>query len=763
MGSEARARVGFGALLFVVLLSLEQVFATGEYAGPAVLAATIATLVMMIFRRIGVPVIASLAASVAGLVWYLSIVFKAGESFYLLPTPSAMRGVMNMITRAYGHSQIDYAPVPTRPGYVVLIVIGFWVMATLGEVATFRWRRPLLGAIGPLALFGLVLVVGTNAMGNLIVPFFIIGLLVFLGLESAHRLRTWGQWVAAWRDRRGVEPESLTGSVARRMGAACVLVALAAPLFLPSIGQGIVAWRNQVGNGTFGNGRGGGFAGSGSVDPLVSIKSQFLEQSDVELFRVTSEEPLYWRLVTLSEFDGLAWTPAEDPDFPAPNGAISSELLFPPSPAATQFVEQRFELTGLSGRALPAAYQPGAVDIEGDAADDLEFDPRTADLQLQNPIEEGLTYSVQSAVPQTSYEVLNAARPGALGGEYTETGVVSPDVRDLLDDWTRGADTPFQQLLAIQTQLRGYTYSTAVDNVATSDYLRRFLLETKTGYCQQFATAFTVMARMLGMEARVSVGFLPGETSPDAPNEYIVRGTDAHAWPEVYFEDLGWISFEPTPRGETTPPGYTIQAGGTTSPGVNLQSIGNEARIAGQDPNQNDLSDVRGNAAGATENVGGAGSGRDQRPSRWETAFQNLLRALVVALIAFLFSVPMLKEMRTKRRYARADGARGRATAAFLDFEDVAAELASPRTGSESAVAYARRISRTHRVPRPPAMRLARIFEAAQYAPQDIPEQQVTEARRLARDLRRNLWSEATWWERASRLFSPVRLLGRTP
>ena len=715
----------------------------------------------MAFRRFGVPVVASVVASVAGMVWFLSIVFRASQTFYLLPTPGAVRGVLDMISRAYSHSQIDYAPVPTRPGYVVLIVVAFWVMATIGELATFRLRRPLAAAIGPLALFGLVLVVGTNAMGNLIVPFFIIGLLVFLGLESAHRLRTWGQWVAAWRGRRGVEPEALSGTLARRMGAACVLVALAAPLFLPSIGQGVLAWRNKVGNGTFGNGQGGGLAGSGSVDPLVSMKSEFLDQSDVELFRVRSEQPLYWRLITLSEFDGLAWTPAEDPDFPAPNGAISSQMLFPPSVSATEFVEQRFEMTGLSGRALPAAYQPGALEIEGDAADDLEFDPKTADLQLQTPIEEGLEYTVQSAVPKTSYDVMNSAEPGSLDGEYTQTSEVSPEVRDLLETWTRDAKTPFQQLLAIQTRLRGFEYSTAVDNVATSDYLRRFLLETRSGYCQQFATAFTVLARLLGMETRVSVGFLPGETSPEAPDEYVVRGTDAHAWPEVYFENLGWIAFEPTPREETTPPGYTVDGAGATTAGVNLQSVENAAAAPGGRRANNDLQDVR-DPGGATRDIGGAGQRRDRNANRWEAAFENLLRVLVIAGFAFLLAVPLLKELRTRRRYARADGARSRATAAFLEFEDVAAELASPRSGAESAVAYARRISRSHRVPRPPALRLARIFEAAQYAPEEIPEQQVTEARRLARDLRRTLWSEATWWERASRLFSPVRLLGRT-
>ena len=759
MGSEARARLGFAGLLFMVLFSLEQVFDTGEYAGPAVLAATIATLLMMLLRRVGIHAIPALAASLSGLVVFVTLVFRADRTFYLLPTPSAVRGVMDVVHRAYLHSQIDYAPVPTRPGYVAMIVVAFWIMATMGEVATFRWRKPLLATIGPIAMFGVVLVVGTNAMGNFIVPFFLVALLVFLGLESSHRLRTWGQWVATWRGRRGEEPETVTAALARRMGAACVLVALAAPLFLPSIGNGLIAWRNAVGNGSFGSGGsgGGGLSGSGSVDPLVSMKTEFLDQTDTELFRVTSERPLYWRLITLSEFDGIAWTPTEEPEEPALDGIIFSPLL--DSPSSAESIEQTFEITGLRGRAVPAAYQPADVQIEGDAADDLEFDPRTADLQLQSELTEGTTYTVRSLVPETSFQVMNAAEPGDLGGVYRGLPDLDPAVVDLLEQWTAEAETPFERLLAIQTQLRAFDYSTEVDNEASSDYLRRFLLETKRGYCQQFATAFTLLARRLGMEARVAVGFLPGETSPEAPTEYLVRGTDAHAWPEVYFENVGWVAFEPTPRDVTAPPGYTIEGG-------NLPST------AGLRGPENDFENPRGGGDGlAPQQDPADGGGRranirggaqDQGPTRWERAFAGLVRVVVVAVIVFLALVPLLKELRSKRRYARAGSARGRATAAFFDFQDAAAELASPRRAAESAVAYARRVSRTRHVPRPTALRLARIFEAAQYAPHDVESKDVSEARNLARDLKRSLWSEATWWERAMRLFSPARLVSRT-
>jgi len=747
----------------MVLLSLEQLFATGEYGGPAILAATIATLLMMMLRRLGLPSLAAVLMSGAALAWFLVLTFRPGLTFFLLPTPAAMAGVFDTIARAYAHSQIDYAPVPTRTGYVALMVIAFWAMATIGEIATFRWRRPLLGAMGPIALFALVLVVGTNAMGNLIVPFFLAALLVFLGLESSHRLRTWGRWVTAWRDRGGFEPDAVGGALARRMGTACVVVALAAPIFLPSIGQGVLAWRNSVGNGTFGNGTGSGFPASASVDPLVSIKSEFLDQTEMELFRVTSRRPLYWRLVTLSQFNGLQWTAAGEPDTEVGEGPL--DLFYPPSADSSEVVDQRFELTGLAGRMLPAAYQPSEIRVEDAPPEDLEFDPVTADLQLQTPIEQGMSYEVTSVVPKTSYDEMVTAEPGVLGGEYRDTGLVNPEVNDLLARWTRNADTPFERLLAIQRRLRGFEYSTTADNEASSDYLARFLLETRAGYCQQFATAFAVLARMLGMETRVSVGFLPGSTSAAAPDEYVVRGTDAHAWPEVYFQDFGWISFEPTPREVTTPPGYTVEGGGNTPVGVNLRAREDQPadpRSIGRGGNLQDFRDPAADGGRGRDRAERSGPRNQEGAIPWETAFGNMLRVLLGGAVTFLSAVPLLKELRRKRRYARAAGNRGRAAAAFFEFEDAAADLAAPRRPAESAVAYVTRIAGGKRVPRTAALRLAGIFEAAQYAPREIAANQASEAQSLARQLRRTLWNEATWWQRAGRLFSPTRLLGRT-
>ena len=94
-----------------------------------------------------------------------------------------------------------------------------------------------------------------------------------------------------------------------------------------------------------------------------------------------------------------------------------------------------------------------------------------------------------------------------------------------------------------------------------TDDLVRFLTEGdggRIGYCEQFASAMAVMARSLGIPARVAVGFLEPEQVGDETCEYSAH--DLHAWPELYFAGAGWVRFEPTPPGRASGvPAYTTE------------------------------------------------------------------------------------------------------------------------------------------------------------------------------------------------------------
>jgi hypothetical protein len=89
-----------------------------------------------------------------------------------------------------------------------------------------------------------------------------------------------------------------------------------------------------------------------------------------------------------------------------------------------------------------------------------------------------------------------------------------------------------------------FTYSTEAPADGGGDAVAEFLVARK-GFCIQFSSAMAVMARALGIPARIGVGFLPGRPGAGAWRSVLL--TDAHAWPELYFEGTGWVRFEPTP------------------------------------------------------------------------------------------------------------------------------------------------------------------------------------------------------------------------
>ena len=123
-------------------------------------------------------------------------------------------------------------------------------------------------------------------------------------------------------------------------------------------------------------------------------------------------------------------------------------------------------------------------------------------------------------------------------------------MRAVLDEITDDGDSALQIARKVQAYLRGptFTYSLeladqAADGNLSDEPLARFL-ETKRGYCVQFASAMVMLSRAAGIPARMAVGFLPGSIDGD---DRVVRVSDAHAWPELYFPRLGWVRFEPTP------------------------------------------------------------------------------------------------------------------------------------------------------------------------------------------------------------------------
>jgi hypothetical protein len=130
--------------------------------------------------------------------------------------------------------------------------------------------------------------------------------------------------------------------------------------------------------------------------------------------------------------------------------------------------------------------------------------------------------------------------------ENEEIARLQPVVAEII----AGATGNYEKLLAIQDYFRNnFTYSLDVP-ASTSATATLEFLDRRTGYCEQFSSTFALFARLIGIPSRVAIGFTPGEQSPIGTSNvqlFNVRSQHAHAWPEVWFDGIGWVLFEPTP------------------------------------------------------------------------------------------------------------------------------------------------------------------------------------------------------------------------
>lgn len=187
--------------------------------------------------------------------------------------------------------------------------------------------------------------------------------------------------------------------------------------------------------------------------------------------------------------------------------------------------------------------------IQGENAGDEKMD--IVALQASPYLEAGETYHTNALLANPTIPQLQEA-----GQEYPEWVTekylqlptdFSPRIQALALDLATDLSNPYDQAAAITNYLRSnIEYAPLVSfPEGTEDPLEYFLFESKKGFCNYYASAEVLMLRSIGIPARLAVGFAQGE--PNLQNTfYTVREKDAHAWPEVYFPDFGWIEFEPT-------------------------------------------------------------------------------------------------------------------------------------------------------------------------------------------------------------------------
>ena len=275
-------------------------------------------------------------------------------------------------------------------------------------------------------------------------------------------------------------------------------------------------------------------------DPTIELSHNLQRPSPVDVltYRSSDRKPHYLRTTALTH---LTAGGAQLESMKLRNSGIS-EAYNAPGEKIDLSVSMRF----------PSQYLPAPFAVDGfDAAGDWGFDQNS--LSVVATGDQGadqtanLDYRVTSVIPNGGSS-LATARAGSdpAGGETLKIPEgLSDEVRDLAAEITKNANTDGAKAKAIEEHLTSasFTYTLHAPTSTGTDIISDFLLRDKAGYCIHFATAMAILARIEGIPSRVAVGFTGGTQDGDG---YKVTTDNMHAWPELYFEGLGWMPFEPT-------------------------------------------------------------------------------------------------------------------------------------------------------------------------------------------------------------------------
>ncbi|RKE18663.1 DUF3488 and transglutaminase-like domain-containing protein [Streptomyces sp. TLI_171] len=694
---------------------------------------------------------------------------QSSMAFGLLPGSGALDAVSSLLSSG-GNDIQDYAiPAPSTDGLRLIVVGSVALVAVLVDALAVTYRRAAAAGLPLLALYS----VGSGlaeAPGGLWLWFLCAaaGYLALLYTEGQDRLTRWGRVFHG----TGRSAVALSNG-GRRVGVIALAAAVLLPVFVPSVGAGLFDGLNGHGDGV-GNGTGKG--DQRSLNLVVALTANLRSSDDTELLTFSTDaadsDQLYLRIAALSEFNGEEWRAGNQSLEAMPTTVPAPEGLSPT--VASNSVRTNVRVSGnLDTTWLPMPYPMSWVELP--STSDWRFDKagRTVSA-VNNQKATGLGYSVGSVdVNATAAELRSAGAPPAdIAGRYLDLPANLPAVvAATAKDVTKGKTNAYDQAVALQQYFTtgNFTYNTKIEPRTGPDAIAKFL-QDKEGFCVHFASTMAAMARSLGIPSRVAIGFTPGTGTS---SNRIVRSSNYHAWPELYFNGLGWMRFEPTPNRGAAPLYSVPQVAATAAPTAQPSTAAPSAEPSAG-PSASSSCTVQQRKTGECGDESSS-----LRPtatsSAWWQSWPVLLTVGVVLLLLLLLAFPMLWRAGLRRRrlgggrhLAGADGPRlsdAQVLAAWAELVDSAWDLGIPPDEARTPRHAARRLAEDARLDPDSAAaagRVALATERVMYARETDPPAQLGADVRTARD---GLLTGASRTRRLRALLLPpsaIRLWWRT-
>ncbi|AXJ10385.1 DUF3488 and transglutaminase-like domain-containing protein [Arthrobacter sp. PM3] len=621
------------------------------------------------------------SGGLAALVVVLTFTFFRQHSIAgIIPSAETMSYLGKFLRRASETVLAESTPVAPNAGIVMLICAVLGLLVVLVDTLAFPLALPATSGLGILAILVVPAMIKPQSVG---VPGFVgaaVGFLLILGCSHWFAPDA-GTRADTARDPGQIRRGAVTGVMA-------LTVTLAAQLVIPGFDQGTFPQGSRLNP----------FGAAAGLNPMITLGSSLRSPAGNGRITFATNAPTtpYLRSVTVDSFDGDSWAPDDRESTRRPGtGKIDAGV----ESAATELRVVTAVNTGqYTSPYLPAPYAPESV---SGLTGRWTWDPATLSIKGLDTNSRDQQYVVTSVAPQITAGLLAEAAGPARGlpEQFLRQPSNVPEiVRTTAASVTAGAATPYGRALAIQKYLRSLDFTYSLQSPVQGGYdgnglsvLADFLTQ-KSGYCIHFASAMAVMARLEGIPSRIAVGYAPGRptgatvsVSGQGPlPEFEVDARDAHAWPELYFQGIGWVPFEPTPsRGVV--PAYATEAATPSGASTNER---NDALTPGE---RSTAAPVPTTAPVPLPAAGAPGAS-DARPA------QALYGAAVVLLLALLAASPRLVRSAVRRRrlrtVSRGDGGAppGPALQAWAELRDLATDYGVVPGASETPRHFSARL-----------------------------------------------------------------------
>ncbi|QHC68764.1 hypothetical protein GSU68_18855 (plasmid) [Rathayibacter sp. VKM Ac-2759] len=570
------------------------------------------------------PVLPPVLASVTAVAVITAMFVPARALLFLVPTVGSVQDAQLLAEAGFASIAQQGLPAVADTGIVFLLVGGVVVLAWASDLFAFSVRLPALAGVFPAVLLAVPAVIDPAEVSW--------ASLVVTGLLYAAILA-----VSARPERR----YRLTlASAAPSVAVAGVVVLAAAALSGSAAGYMRTSASSDI-SGTLFN---------GSINPVVALGADLRQPNPVTVLRYATDSdlPVYLRVLTVSDFEGENWAPSDTEETSPIDAPITPEGLTESVPRTTEQVEVSIET--LRSQWLPVPYPVASLEGVGDG---WLQDVQDGSIRGDTTTRAGDEYQVQALrLDPDPQQLLNAPAPSGFDRYLSLPGDVPEIVGTTAVEVTADDTNAYDQARSLQSFFRSSEFTYSEDTPAEEGYdgdgvgVLEDFLRVREGYCVHFASAMAVMARELGIPSRLAIGYQPGSVVPSQGTDlttYRVMSSDLHSWPELYFEGVGWLPFEPTPsRG--APASYTLP--GATS----ATSSSTPGAAAAPAPSATPQASAAPAATAPASSVAGEAGGTAGTPSTPAVAAWVLLALLLLA--PWLLRI----DQRAARRRAAAAG-----------------------------------------------------------------------------------------------------------